>query len=153
MMADWIKAVTMPAKADSARREPVPELPDVLQTESGGYVVPEVPTIPVKVEGYVTTQELPAVRSTSRSISVTSTDTDAQELAGTDPRRKALTIWAETQGIYLCETRQGVTGTTPYGAHLPAGGSITINHQNPVWVRGDSASATLVSFLLEQRAD
>lgn len=152
-MANWVKAVTAPAKTDSTRREPVPELADVLQTESGGYTVPEVPVIPVKIEGFVTTQELPAVRSTTRSISLTNSDADAQELVGEDPRRKALTIWVETQGVYLNESRQGVTGATPFGAHLPAGGSVTINHQNPVWIRGDNASASLVSFLLEQWAD
>jgi len=139
--------------AESTRREPVPDLPEVLQTESGGYAVPKMPAIPVRVEGYVTTQEVPAVRSTTRSISLTNADTDAQELVGEDPRRKALTLWVETQGVYLNEARQGVTGATPYGAHLPAGGSVTINHQNPVWIRGDNASAALVSFLLEQWAD
>ena len=109
--------------------------PELLQTEPVGYTVPKIPVIPVRVEGYVTTQEVPAVRSTTRSVSLTNADTDAQELVGEDPRRKPLTLWTETQGIYLNEARQGVTGATPYGAHLSVGRTVTINHQNAVWIR------------------
>lgn len=152
-MTNWVKAAKVAPKIDTTHRDAVPELPEVLQTESGGFTVPNIPVIPVTVEGFVTTQEVPAVHSTSRNVSVTNVDTDAQELVGADPRRKSLMIWTETQGIYLCETRQGVIGVTPYGAHLAVGGILTIRHQNPIWIRGDNAAATVVSYVLEQWAD
>lgn len=127
-------------------QEPVPDLEEVL-------CIPGVPVIPVDVQGYVTTQEMPAVRSTSHSQFVDNLDVNAQQLVGEDPRRKSLTLWAETQGLYFCETRQGVTGTVPYGAHIPAGTTRTLTHRNSVWIRGDNASQTLISFVLEQWAD
>lgn len=128
-------------------QDPVPELEEVLHT------VPDVALVPVEIRGYVTTQEIPAVRSASRSLSCDNVDVNAQELVGEDPRRKSLTIWTETQGIYFNETRQGVTGLVPYGAHIPAGAVRTLTHQNPVWIRGDNAAASLISFVLEQWAD
>lgn len=130
-------------------REPVPDLDGLRQTD-----IPPVAALAVKTEGVTTTQELPATHSTSRSITLTNSPVDgAQQLMNKDARRKALTLWCETNGVYFCEDKAGITGTSPYGAHLPAGGSYTINHQNAVWTVGDNPASTLLSFVLEQWAD
>lgn len=124
--------------------------PDIEEVQQSDY--PPVPAVAVDVQGIVYTQEVPATRSVSRNIRITNDPTTAQEFPP-DPRRKALTIWVEANGIYFCEDRQGVLGGSPTGAHLPAGGSYTIQHQNAVWILGDNAAISTLSYVMEQWAD
>jgi len=124
--------------------------PDVGELRQDDY--PPVLAVAVDVQGIVNTQEVPATRHVARSVRVTNAVADAFQFAP-DRRRKALTFWCEDQGIFFSQDRQGVTGTRPDGAHLPAGGSYTANHNGGIWVCGDNASSTLLSYVMEQWAD
>lgn len=98
--------------------------------------------------GPVYTQEMPAVDSSDGSFNANTSD--AQAAFNRDPRRKELTIWCENFGIWFGVRKDMVLGST--SAHLPAGGSATIRHQDAVFVRGDTGTA-LVSYISEQWAD
>jgi hypothetical protein len=135
-----------PAVDVDPHRYPVdPTEPEL--SEIQGY--DEVRTaIPVRVEGIVTTRSFPAKRSNSGSTTVPppSVNPNAQLLFGTNIRRKSATIWVENNDIYFGEDRTMVQNGT--AAHLPAGGSVTIEHTDPVYVAAPTAAA-LVSFIVE----
>lgn len=132
---------------DKYEREPQPDLDEVLQDG-----IPANPAIAVIVEGTVSTQELPATTSTSRSVNIAfATGGNVEQLFGKDRRRKAVTIWVETNGIYFGESPGAVTSLM--GAHLPVGGSVTLNHTDAIFVGSDNAAGTRLSYVMEQWAD
>lgn len=101
--------------------------------------------VPVVHQGPVLTHELPSPRGIMRSFNITPS---GERLLGKDRRVKSRTIWCENQGIYLA-TAEGdmVSGA---GAHLPAGGSVTLGHSEEIWVRSDHATlSALVSIVVE----
>lgn len=128
-------------------REPQPDLDDVLQDG-----IPANPAIAVVVEGTVSTQELPATTSTSRSVNIgIATGGNVEQLFGKDRRRKAVTFWTENNGVYFGENPGAVSSRT--GAHLPTGGSFTINHTDSIYMGSDNAAGSFVSYVMEQWAD
>lgn len=106
------------------------------------------PAIPVKVEGPVSTHELPA--RTASMGSTTAGTTDPTQIVSADPRRKSVLVFTETQAVWVALTRADAAGSA--GFSLPVNCGVTLLHTGQVWVRSKTGTAT-VSYVVENWAD
>jgi hypothetical protein len=119
-----------------------PTAPEVEQSEQ-----PNIPSVPVMVEGPIRVQELPA--TTGRAFSLTGvTTTEPKKLLDEDPRRKRAVIVGNDDDIFIGRTQQECI----QGAILPVDTPVYITHKDPVWVAAVN-STTRVSCIMELWAD
>jgi len=96
--------------------------------EIEGSESPDLAVVPVQVEGPVRVQQLPAVSgemSSRNDITVT-----PQKLFSEDPRRKVLTLIANTAPLVIGRTQQECLN----GAHIPTNIPVVITHREAVWI-------------------
>lgn len=135
--------------AAETARNPEPDL-DVVEGHSDGdvgHAGTDGYPICVRVEGIVYTQEQGATNPSDGSLTISGT---VEQQFAEDKRRKSITLWVETAGIYFSIDSTRARGNQ--AAHIPVGGSVTLNHGKAIWMRSD-ATASLVSFVIENYAD
>lgn len=91
--------------------EPSPELDEVLAEEPAAL---PVPCVPVRVDGPVTVQELPAMRAAPFSTALATT---FQKILGRDPKRRRVVLLGDANWIYS-STGQGGGITWPSNVAL-----------------------------------
>jgi hypothetical protein len=127
-----------PAPAGPPELEP--DLRDVLQVEA------PLAAMPVRIEGPVRVQELPARDRTARTISVG--DTAFVQLLTADPYRKVATVQAFDQDVYLSYAPETQVGD-PTVQRVAEGTLITITARTYVGVA--SVTGTAIVALAQER--
>lgn len=117
-----------------SERSDEPSVEEVIQHE-----ITEYPTIPVRIDGPVRTQELP---SSSVASSNRIAETAASRLMGADPRRKIARILSFDTPIYIGEHQRDVDSGNAF--LLPERVLYPITHQNEIWVAVASPTGTSV---------
>lgn len=120
-----------------------PDLEDVLQEEDAPVAVP------VKHDGPVHTQELPARRWSAFNTTVV--DTSVEHLFGRDPRRKRVTLMTTDAPYIVGESKQVVEKGA--GAVWPQNVALVLAHQGDIYVRRSAAGSSVLSVVAEYWAD
>lgn len=111
--------------------------------------IPEILAVPVRVEGPVRVQLLPAVVGASSYKNIT--DTNAHRILRADSRRKRAIILSVDQPIYVAESDGQIVTASGSGAFLlPERIPHEITHREDVWVGlANPTGQTVVSVLHE----
>jgi hypothetical protein len=120
-----------------------PSQSEVYQSESD---VPGMIEVPVRVEGPVRAQALPA-ESWAVAFYELST-TEATRVARRDPRRKRAVITVATQLAWIGPTQSGCRPNVGYRMGAAATSTIEITHTEEIWAMADTAGS-LLSILVE----
>lgn len=126
-----------------------PDNDQVMQDET-----PPMPVIPVRVEGPVRTQELPARSAGYATVLV---DNGGTKILSADPLRKGAFLLPIEQDLWIGDSQAKVlvrsATSTPAGALWPAGTPFPSATCDEVWVScALHGSTTLVSVISEQWA-
>lgn len=122
-----------------------PDAEEVVQDQA----LPEahLPTIPVRVDGPVTVQRLPAVASTMRTITLSTTP---EILSGRDPRRQRIYLFAHAD--LLLGLTSGDVSAGGSGYLVAANTSVELRSQDAIYGAAETGNAA-VSVIIERWAD
>lgn len=123
-----------------------PTVPEVVQSEQT-----DEPTVPVRVEGPVRVQQLPAAHGSHFAVTFDDATT-AVKVLGRNPLRKRVLLAAKTGDVWV-GTGKAATEKNDAFLLISTSPPIEITHMDELWARPDSNAAAVLSVVLELWTD
>jgi hypothetical protein len=119
-----------------------PSMAEVHQVEAED--IPKLAEVPVRIEGPVRAQTLPATSWSARSYELSATE--AVRVARRDARRKRGVITVVTQAAWLGPSQSAAKSGVGYRMGAAATSIIEFTHTEEIWAIGDTAGSILSIF-------